>query len=263
MRWTRRALVAATIAAFAASAPAAAQQLELLKPGELSAATEGTFPPFSMTDARGQLDGLEIRVMREVAKRLNLSYKPVVLKWESMLVGLQADQYDLTSTAMDITEERQKAVTFADGWLESGGRLIVKKDSGLASPEAIKGKAVGVLVASTWAKLAEGLGAREVKQYKAETDAIQDLMAGNIDGVVTDAIAGAYAIQASQLPLTMLDRPLSEIQKGFAIKKGKPNLTRAVNKALADMVADGTYERLTKELVGFSPAPKSPIRSQI
>jgi polar amino acid transport system substrate-binding protein len=36
-----------------------------------------------------------------------------------------------------------------------------------------------------------------------------------------------------------------------------------VNKALADMVADGTYERLTKELVGFSPAPKSPIRSQI
>ena len=61
----------------------------------------------------------------------------------------------------------------------------------------------------------------------------------------------------------MLDGPLSEIQKGFAIKKGKPNLMRAINKALADMVADGTYERLTKELVGFSPAPKSPIRSQI
>jgi polar amino acid transport system substrate-binding protein len=202
-------------------------------------------------------------VVREVAKRLNLTYKPVVLKWESMLVGLQADQYDLTSTAMDITEERQKAVTFADGWLESGGRLIVKKDGAITSPAAVKGKAVGVLVASTWANLAEGLGAREVKQYKAETDAIQDLMAGNIDGVVTDAIAGAYAIQASKLPLIMLDQPLSSIQKGFAVKKGKPNLTRAVNKALSDMVADGTYERLTKDLVGFSPAPKTPIRSQI
>lgn len=91
MRWTRRALVAATIV-LAASAPASAQQLELLRPGELSAATEGTFPPFSMTDPRGQLEGLEIRVMREVAKRLNLSYKPVVLKWESMLVGLQVSR---------------------------------------------------------------------------------------------------------------------------------------------------------------------------
>lgn len=263
MPWIRHLLIATTIALAAASTPSSAQQLELLKPGELSAATEGTFPPFSMADPKGQLDGLEIRVMREVAKRLNLTYKPVVLKWESMLIGLEADQYDLTSTAMDITEERQKAVTFADGWLESGGRLIVKKGSDVASPDAIKGKVVGVLLASTWAKLAEGLGAREVKQYKAETDAIQDLMAGNIDGVVTDAIAGAYAIEASKLPLTMLNQPLSSIQKGFAIKKGKPNLTRAINKALADMVADGTYERLTKELVGFSPAPKSPIRSQI
>lgn len=256
-------LAAAIVAFCAGSHGASAQQLELLKPGELSAATEGTFPPFSMTDTGGKLDGLEIRVMAEIAKRLNLTYKPVILKWESMLIGLQADQYDMTSTAMDITEERQKAVTFADGWLESGGRLIVKRGSPIAAPEAIKGKTVGVLVASTWAKLAEGLGAKEVKQYKSETDALQDLVVGNIDGVVTDAIAGAFAIENSKLPLSMVSPALSSIQKGFAIKKGKPNLTRAINKALADMVADGTYEKLTKDLVGFNPAPKSPIRSQL
>ena len=261
-RLMQLAMAGALFAVWSGTATANAQQLELLKAGELSAATEGTFPPFSMTDTGGKLDGLEIRIMGEVAKRLNLSYKPIILKWESMLIGLQADQYDLTSTAMDITEERQKAVTFADGWLESGGRLIVKRGSPIASPDAIKGKTVGVLVASTWAKLAEGLGAKDVKQYKSETDALQDLIVGNIDGVVTDAIAGAYAIETSKLPLTMVSQPLSSIQKGFAIKKGKPNLTRAINKALADMVADGTYEKLTKDLVGFSPAPKSPIRSQ-
>jgi polar amino acid transport system substrate-binding protein len=255
--------VVAGLIAFVAPTIATAQQLELLKPGELSAATEGTFPPFSMTDASGKLEGLEIAVMGEIAKRLGLQYKPVILKWESMLIGLQADQYDVTSTAMDITEERQKSVTFVDGWLESGGRLIVKKDSPINTPADIKGKTVGVLVASTWAKLAEGLGAKEVKQYKAESDALQDLVSGNIDGVVTDAIAGAFAIQASKMPLKMVDQPLSSIQKGFAVKKGKPNLVKAMNKALADMVADGTYEKLTKPIVGFSPAPKAPIRSQL
>ena len=68
----------------------------------------------------GTLDGLEIRVGKEIAKRLGLEYTPVIIKWELLLVGLAADQYDFASDAMDITEERQKAVTFADGWLEFG-----------------------------------------------------------------------------------------------------------------------------------------------
>lgn len=239
-----------------------AQKYELLEPGELSVATEGTYPPFSMQNEQNELDGLEIRVMREVTARIGLAYKPVLIKWDSILVGLMADQYDVISAAMDITEERQQKVTFSNGWLESGGRLIVHKDSGIDSIAGIKGKAVGVLVASTWTDLAKELGAADIKSYKAETDALQDLINGNVDGVVTDAIAGAYAIKTSKLPLRMLDEPLSSIQKGFAFKKGKPNLVKAVNKALGDMVADGTYAKLTTDLIGFSPAPKSPIPSQ-
>jgi polar amino acid transport system substrate-binding protein len=242
-------------------AAAQAQTLEVVQPGKLLVATEGTFPPFSMMKD-GRLEGLEIRVGKEVAKRLGLEYTPVVIKWESLLVGLMADQYDFASAAMDITAERQKQVTFSDGWLESGGRVITKKDSAVKSAADLKGKNVGVLVASTWAKLAEDKGAT-VKGYKAESDAIQDLVNGNIDAVITDSIAGAYAIEASKLPLVMTSDYVSRVQKGFPFKKGKPNLVKAVNKALADMVADGTYEKLTKPLVGYSPAPKDPIRSQL
>lgn len=244
------------------AAPAKAADLELLTPGVLTVATEGTYPPFSMQNDAGELDGLEIRVMREIARRIGVEYKPVLIKWESILVGLMADQYDVISAAMDITEERQKQITFSDGWLESGGRLIVQKDSAIQGPADMNGKICGVLVASTWAELAAKMGA-EVKTYKSESDALQDLVNGNIDGVVTDAIAGAYAIQQSKLPLRMTEEPLSSIQKGFAFKNGKPNLVTAVNKALAEMVADGTYGKLTEEIVGFNPAPKSPIPSNL
>lgn len=235
-------------------------KLELLVPGELSAATEGTYPPFSMRAPNGDLDGLEIRVMKEVAKRLGLQYKPVLVKWESVLIGLQADQYDIISDAMDITAERQKKVTFADGWLESGGRIVVRDNSDIAKPADVKGKSVGALVASNWSKLAEGLGA-EVKTYKAESDAMQDLTNGNVDAVITDAIAAGYDIKVSKLPLKLVEEPVSEIQKGFAIKMGKPHLTAAVNKALGEMIADGTYAKLTTDLIGFDPAPKDPIRT--
>jgi len=238
-----------------------AQNLELVKPGELSAATEGTYPPFSMVDANGNLQGLEIGVIKEVSKRLKLEYKPVLMKWESILVGLFADQYDLSTAAMDITAERQKQILFSNGWLESGGKLVVRKDSPIQKVSDIKGKVVGCLVASTWAKIAEGLGAKEVKLYKAESDALQDLANKNIDGVVTEAIAAGYAIQNTKLPVRALDEYLSRIQKGLAFKKNKVNLVKAVNKALDDMHKDGTYARITKELVGFDPYPKEPIKS--
>lgn len=243
------------------SALVLASDFELLVDGELSVATEGTYPPFSMVDDNGKLAGLEIAVVKEVCKRIGLTYKPVMIKWESILVGLFADKYDMVSAAMDITKERQGKVTFSDGWLESGGTLVVGKNGPIHTIADIKGKKVGCLVASTWEKIAKSLGASEVKFYKAESDGLQDLVNGNIDGVVTDAVAAAYAIQQSGLPLRLLDDKLSQIQKGFAFKMGKPNLVKAFNKALADMVADGTYGKLTMEIIGIDPHPQTPIKS--
>lgn len=251
---------ALTLGLFAVPATQA-DELELVQPGKLLIATEGTYPPFSMRGADGELDGLEIRVGKEIAKRLGLEYTPVIIKWESLLIGLAADQYDFASDAMDITEARQKEVTFADGWLESGGRVVTKNDSDIKKSDDIKGRTVGVLVASTWEKLATERGAT-VKTYKAESDAVQDLVNGNIEAVITDSISAAYSIQASKLPLTMTEDYVSHIQKGFPFNKGKKvNLVKAVNKALADMIADGTYEKLTAPIIGYSPAPKDPIKT--
>jgi polar amino acid transport system substrate-binding protein len=254
------AFAVAVVAALAAKAPASAAGLEILEAGKLQVATEGTFAPFSMRAPDGTLDGLEIRVMREVAKRIGLTYTPVLIKWDSLLVGLQADQYDVISASMDITAERQKKVTFSNGWLESGGRIVIPKGSAIKTAADLKGKTVGALVSSTFAKIGEDNGAT-VKGYKAEADALQDLANGNIDAVITDAIAAGYVIKTAHMPFEVTQDYVSHIQKGFAFKKGKPELVKAVNKALADMVADGTYAKLTTDLIGFDPAPKDPIKS--
>ena len=90
---------------------------------------------------------------------------------------------------------------------------------------------------------------------------MQDLVGGNIDAVINDAVAGNYAIRTRGLPLIMIDTPLSTIQKGFAIKKGKPNLHAAINKTLGEIVADGTYAKMITPLIGYDPAPKNPIHT--
>ncbi|WP_245337991.1 transporter substrate-binding domain-containing protein, partial [Methylobacterium radiotolerans] len=60
----------------------------------------------SMRTPSGELDGLEVRVMREVCRRLGLEDSPVNSKFDALLVGLMADQYEITSQCMDITPHR-------------------------------------------------------------------------------------------------------------------------------------------------------------
>lgn len=238
-----------------------AADIELLKPGKLICGADGGYPPFSFTNTSGVFDGLEVRVMKEMARRIGLEYEPVVVKFDAALVGLLSNKYDVLCNSMDITAERQKRVRFIDGWLESGGRLLVAKNSPVNRPEEFTG-VIGVLSNSTWVKLAKELNAKETKYYQSDIDAMRDLANGQIDGMITDAIVGAWGIQQSHLPIKAIGGYLSHVQKGFAIRKDKPNLAKALDKALAGMIADGTYQKLTSELLGYSPNPSSPIRSQ-
>ena len=236
--------------------PSRAADVELLVPGVLSSATEGTSPPFSLRKPDGQLDGLEMRIMGEICNRLGLRYKPVVIRWDSMLVALLADQYDIVGNAMGITRERQKQVTFCDGWVESGARLVVREDSAIQDSSEVGGKSVGVITASIFVDLAEGWGA-EVKHYKADVEAMQNCVNGRVDAIVLDSIAAAYAIRKSGLPLRWTDELHIPYQLGWAVRMGRPNLVRAVNRTWAAMVADGTVKELFEDLIGYDPSPRS------
>jgi polar amino acid transport system substrate-binding protein len=261
----RQILAAATLAAGlnVAAGAAAAQEYELLEPGVVKCAFTGSFAPFAMQDPDGTWKGLTVEVFREAIERLDLELEYVITKWESLLVGLFADQYDILCDTMDITKERQDRVLFVDGWLESGGRLVVHEDSDVQELGDFKGKVMGVLIGSTWAELAKELEPGEIKYYQAESDVIQDVADKKVEGMVTDSIAAAYAAENAGMPLRTIPGYLSRIQKGWAVKKDHVNLVKAINGALDEMVADGTYERLTADIIGYSPYPEQPIRSQI
>ncbi|MDE0210982.1 MAG: transporter substrate-binding domain-containing protein [Boseongicola sp.] len=255
------AFAGASTAATLIAGPVFAQgELELITPGVLTSATEGGYPPFSMRKPNGELDGLEMRIMGEICKRLGLKYEPVIVKWESMLVGLQANQYDIVGNAMGITEERQKAVTFCDGWVETGAQVVVREGSDYSSADQLRGKKIGAIAASTFIPIVESLGG-ELKAYKGDIDGMQDLVNGNIDAVILEAIAANFAITKSKLPLRALPGLIDPAQLGWAVKKGKPNLVTAINETRAEMVAEGKVAELFDDIIGFDPSPKEPIRS--
>ena len=237
--------------------------LETLVPGVLTCATDGAYAPLAYTTPSGKLEGVAVRVVEEVVRRTGLKYNPIVTGFAGALPGLLADKWDMVCVTLDITAERQKSVLFADAWLESGGILVVHKDSNINEVKDVQGKVMGVLTGSSWVKLVEPLGAKEVKYFQSDIEAMHAVANGRVDGMVTEALVAAHAIGVTKLPLKTMKERLSTTQKGWATRTHRVNLVKAINKALASMVEDGTYEKLTTELIGYNPYPKNPIRSII
>ena len=265
---TRRNILIGTAAGLAApmisaSRSAASEALELNKPGILTAAAEGTFPPYSFLNENGEYDGIGRKAMAEIAHRLDLEYNPVITKWESLLVGILANKFDIAASAMGINAERQEQVYFCDGWVESGSRLFVRDDSPYMSSSDLKGKRVGAIVASIFIPVAESIVGEdgEVPVFQADVEGMQDVANGNIDGVILDSISAAYLITKASLPLRGMPNIEQSYQLGWPVSKSKPNLVRAVNEKHWEMVADGTFAAICEPLIGFDPTPADPIRS--
>jgi polar amino acid transport system substrate-binding protein len=253
--------VAAVALALSLIGPAKAGELELAQPGVLTCSTEAAYPPWSYQTVDGQRDGLTIRLMREVSSRLDLKFQYVITKWESVLIGLFAGKYDMTCSTMDITKERQERALFTDGWIESGGIVIVREDSDIKTLADVEGHSLGVLVASTSVELAKPLKPGEVKHYKSDSDNMQDVILGKTDGMITESLAGAFMIKLSGQPLRIVPGFLQRTQKSLVLRKDSVNLAKAINKVVAEMVADGTFAKIANEMLGINPYPEEPIRS--
>ena len=269
---TRRTLLSSVAAASAVTlaAPAflrtqasAAGALELNTDGMLTSAAEGTYAPFSFLNKSGQSDGIGYKTMQEIANRLDLEYNPVVTKWESLLIGVLANKFDVSASAMGINAERQEQVFFCDAWVESGSKLFVHKDSSYQASGDIMGGKVGAIVASIFVPVAERLVGSEgsVPVYQSDAEGMQDLTNGNIDGLILDAVAASYAITESGLPLRGMPNLEQSYQLGWAVNKSKPNLVKAINEKHWEMVADGSFAAICEPLIGFDPTPTDPIRT--
>lgn len=227
------------------------EQLELLKPGKLIVATEGDMPPYSMMDEKGGLDGLEIRVVGEIARRLGLEYTPVLLSWEEILRGLETNDFDISSACMDITEPRKNLFDFCDSWMQSGVQKFIRKEDAFTPDDQIFSGGCGVLVNTTWVELAEKNNLPNLKIYKRNKDLVEGLLKKEVRIIVTDLLAATYLIEKEEISLRPHGDPLALFHKGWAVPKGKPNLRKAVNATLKGMIRDKTFEKMASAPLSY------------
>jgi polar amino acid transport system substrate-binding protein len=236
-----------TIAAFVLGATAQARSFDdIKKDGKIIVATEGQFSPFNYFQG-AKLTGFEIEIADAVAKRMGVAVEWKALSFDALLAGLRQDRWDLVIASHGITEERSKAVTFLDPHYCSGG-VIVATDPAIRVGKDLNGRVVAVQTGSTYLDNVKKLtSAKEVKNFPQDTDARSALVSKRVDAWVTDKFVAKQAVEANPSAGMSVGDFLFIERIAGAVAKGNTSLAQAYNKALGEVMQDGTYSALSKK----------------
>lgn len=233
---------------------AGADDLDKVKSASsLSIAMTGQYPPFNFVNDQNQVVGFDASIGMEIAKRLGVEGKVVTTAWDGIIAGLLANKYDTIVGSMTITPEREKAVDFVGPYYHAGRGVFVSESSPVKTLDDLKGKTLGVTLGETHEKWVRAQGGWDIRTYKGLPELLLDLKAGRIDAIVVDNIPVKVAMKQSGEKVRQLDTPGIEggsVAIGIAIRKDNPDLKAAMQKALDDMMADGTYEKISQEWIG-------------
>lgn len=214
-------------------------------------ATDATWPPFeSVDEATKQIVGFDIDLMNAIAAKAGLEVEYNNVPWDSLLAGMAQCQYDVAISAMTITPERAEKFAFSDPYFAAGQIVTVRIDNtDIKSKDDLVGKVVGVQLGTTGDIEAQKIAGATVKTYDDIGLAFQDLMNGQIDAVIADNPLALGYVGQNPGKLKTVGEVFTDEFYGIAVCKTNTELLAKINKALAQVKAEGLIEELTKKWI--------------
>jgi arginine/ornithine transport system substrate-binding protein len=228
---------------------------------EVKIGVEGAYPPFSLVDKDGKLQGFDIDITYALCDAMKVKCTLVKQDFDGLIPSLLAKKIDAIIASMSITEERKQKVDFTHKYYNSPAKFVRKKGSGMEITKAgLKGKTVGVqqsTVHDTY--LTDNYGdVVSIKRYGTLDDAYLDLAAGRLDLLLADSVAVKEGL---------LDKPAGKDFEfvgpdltdpkwfgegiGIAVRKQDTELREKFNKAIDAIRANGTYKKVQDKYFNF------------
>jgi polar amino acid transport system substrate-binding protein len=194
-----------------------------------------------------------------VAKKAGIEVKFVNTPWEGIFNNLAQGDRDLLVSAITITDERKQTMDFSAPYFDAQQLIAVKTDSKIAKFDDLKKLKVGVQTGTTGDEVVSkliGKTSTSVKRFESTPLALKELESGGVDAVVADngVVIHYMANNAGAKFKTVSDTAFTPEQYGLAVKKGNAELLEKINKGLADIKADGTYDKIYAQYFGAAPA---------
>ena len=242
--------------------------------------TEGAYPPWNSKDASGKLIGFEVELAYTLCRYIGQQCEIVEQDWDGMIPALIMRKFDAIMAGMSITAERQKAISFSQGYADEVASLAVMKGSDLESlntPEginltlggsgvkktlktltgALAGKTVCTQTATIHQNFLESgdVGKINLRTYKTQDEVNLDLASGRCDVALAAAVAFTDYAEKSGKPVVLVGPTFSGGAfgngVGVGIRKDDTELLKAFNKAIEKARKNGDISRIATKWFGF------------
>ncbi|MBD8555287.1 amino acid ABC transporter substrate-binding protein [Rhizobium sp. CFBP 8762] len=251
MNWFKTILAVAAVQSAMMSVSVASDLADIKAAGVFKIGTEGTYAPFTFHNAEGQLVGFDVEIGQALADKLGVKAEFLEGKWDGLIAGLDAKRYDAVINQVGITEARQKKYDFSEPYIASKAVLIVSDDNtDIKSFADLKGKRSAQSLTSNFGKIATESGA-ELVGTDGFDQSIQLVLTGRADATINDSLSFLdFKKQKPDAKVKIVAEQDKAEVSGVIFRKGEADLQEALNKALADIKADGTYAKISDKYFG-------------
>ena len=212
--------------------------------------TDATYPLFETKDEEGNLAGFDIDLMNSLSREMGVQSEYVVVPFDGIIQGLLNKKYDAIISAMTITPERGEKVSFSDPYYLSGQSIAVQEnEKNIQGIETLKGKKIGVQLATTGEMEAKKIPGAEVVSFDDIQMAFQDLKNGNLDAVIND-VPVSQKIISLKGGMKIVGPLLTNEGYGIAVRKEDTKLLETINKALGYLKRKGKFQELEEKWFG-------------
>ncbi|KAF1006070.1 MAG: Histidine-binding periplasmic protein [Pseudomonas fluorescens] len=233
----------------------AAQTAGILKQGELSVGSDLTYPPYTYLDQK-EPAGFDPEFIQLIARQLDLKPRFLDTRFANLILGVNAQRFDLIASALYVTPERAKQVDFLS-YLKTGSSLMVLTSSDFRpqQPEDLCGKRVGSIKGASWIPKLNKVSAEycvpagkppiESREFPTSPEAAQALLAKAVDVQMEDPAVTKITVQKLQ-GKTLISSPqvIYPVVIGLAVRKGDQALLDELTRAFEQIRKDGSYGQL-------------------
>lgn len=234
----------------------------------LTMSSDAEYPPQSFLNDANEMDGFDVDVGKEIARRMGVELKIVTPSWDIITGGNWGGRWDMSVGSMTPTAKRAEVLNFPAVYYYTPAAFAVHKESGIDSLDDLNGKTIGSCGGCTYDAYlmkdleidAEGappftydVEAGDIKTYETDTHAFDDLRLG--DGTRLDAVFSALptiqeAIENGGYPMKVIGKPAFYEPLSVATDKGDPEFDAKIAEIVGEMRADGTLKKLSEKWYG-------------
>ncbi len=216
---------------------------------KLIMSTNAGFPPYEYVDEKGNIVGIDVEIAEAIADKLGMELVIDDMQFEAALEAAQSGKSDMVMAGVTVSEERLKAMDFSNSYATAIQVVIVPEKSAIQSLDDLEGKKIGTQMGTTgYQYCKDDFGDEYVVPYDNGITAVQALQNGQIDCIVIDnAPAQTFVKKNPGLKILDTEYAVEEYAIGFA--KGNTELRDKVNNVLAELIEDGTVQRIIDKYI--------------